>query len=305
MVRPKSFGYNIETAQSNSFQQQSDIEIRPEVVLLEFDNMVRVLKSNNISVKIFEDKIIGLSDSIFPNNWIAQIPNNKVVVFPMATLGRRKEVRNDIVHWLQGQLSDPDLLDLTQMVNEEKYLEGTGSIIFDHQNLIAYACESIRTNIPLFEEFCKEIGYHPVSFESVDLDGDPIYHTNVMMTITEKIVIICLDSIQNLLERHMIVNEIEKSGKEILEINYQQMVSFAANSFEVINGKNESCLIMSESGYRSLSKIQIGRIEFYSRIIRIKIPSIELIGGGSVRCMLAGLFLNPDKIQNHIEDRLE
>lgn len=288
MVRPKNFGFNEETAYSNSFQNKVNISQVAEKALREFDNMVEVLKKNHIQVKVFDDIKEGLKDSVFPNNWISQFPNGELVIYPMATLIRAKEVRSDIIDWVKKLKAQGDFIDLRK--RSDNYLEGTGSIVFDYQNKMAYASLSVRTDKVLFENLMNELGYKGLFFESFDLNNELIYHTNVMMSIAENYTLICSESIHDDSKRRDIKENLINASKELIELDYDQMNNFLANSFEVRNDQGESILLMSDSAFKSLKKEQIDKVNNFSRIVSIPIPTIEKIGGGSVRCMIAGLF---------------
>ena len=290
MIRPKNFGYNAQTALSNSFQNDIQVDNLSDKALREFDEMVMILESNEIRVKVFEDLGDQLFDSVFPNNWISHSPKGHVVVYPMANLNRQAEVRTDIINFVEQLIPESNRIDMRLKADQGKFLEGTGSIIFDHENKVAFAAESSRTDIRLFNQLCEMMDYKQVSFESFDLKSFPIYHTNVMLSISEKFSIVCLDSITNLIERVMVKRELEKLNKEIIELTFEQMNSFAANSFEVLNQNGESCLLISRRGVESLSNDQLDQIKKYSKIIPLSVPNIEDVGGGSVRCMVAGLF---------------
>ena len=293
MIKPKSFGFNKATSSSNSFQNEVKIENVSAKVKDEFIDMVNVLESNKVDLKVIEDKEDDLPDSIFPNNWISQIPNETLVVYSMFTENRRKEVRKDIINWAVKKLNISNFIDLTSQYKSLEYLEGTGSIVFDHDNKIAYACNSVRTSINLLSRLCNKIGYKTVFFESFGSDGMQVYHTNVMMSIGQKVVIVCLDSIHDLKERELLKNELYKSGKEIIEITYDQMNSFAANALEISSKDGEVFYVMSKTAVDVLEENQLNKIGNHSKIITIQIPTIEKIGGGSVRCMMAGFFNYP------------
>lgn len=291
MIRPNHFGFNEETAESNSFQHKSAAKNISEKAKEEFDRAVNRLIESNIEVKIFEDQEYPSPDAVFSNNWIASLPSKIITIFPMATESRRKEVRQEIVEWVYKECKSNELIDLTSNVNDNKYLEGTGSIVFDHQSKIAYACESVRTNIALFEKYCKLINYTPFSFESLDLKGEQIYHTNVMMSISERFAIVNFDSVQNQMEQSFLRAKLQQSGKELIEISYPQMNGFAANVFEVLNRENESCLVMSEQAHSLFNQDQLDIINKHSKIVIVDIAKIEAIGGGGIRCMLIGIFV--------------
>ena len=229
MVRPKGFGFNEETADSNSFQNKLDNIDVLKNAQNEFDSMVGLLQSKNIEVKIFEDKTDNHPDSIFPNNWISHTAN-KLILYPMLTENRRGEVREDVADYFEKVLNVDGKIDLTNEIKINRFLEGTGSIIFDHLNKLALVCVSPRSNLKLLNHLCELIDYTSVSFESVDLKGDQIYHTNVMLTLADSFAIVCLESIPDLLERSLLKRTIEKTGRKIIDITYQQMNAFAANA---------------------------------------------------------------------------
>jgi hypothetical protein len=289
MIRPKNFGYNPQTAVSNSFQNETNKDVRQQAVI-EFEQAHEILVSKGIEVKVFNDQDALLPDAIFPNNWISHVPNESVVVYPMLTENRRAEVRTDVIEWM-SQFLNERVMDIRG--DYSRILEGTGSIVFDHQSKTAFACVSPRTNLSLLRDFSSQIGYTTLSFESVDVNGGQIYHTNVVMSLGEDIGIICLESIQDLLERSMVKAHLEKIGKKVLEISYHQMNHFAGNALEVINKEGERFYVMSTTAYESLNDDQIEAIEASTEIIQIDIPTIEQIGGGSIRCMMAGLFNYP------------
>ncbi len=290
MVRPKSFGFNHQTAESNSFQNQSVSENVNELAQQEFDQMVAKIAANNIELKVFDDIEPGLPDSVFPNNWISHIPNRAIVIYPMLTENRKKEVRSDIINWVKSQLRLEEQIDLR---DSSLILEGTGSIVFDHLNKIAFAAISPRTSITLLNQLCQKIGYRSVSFESVDLKGGQIYHTNVMMSVGERFAIVCLESVPDIIERTMLKKELEEVGKEIIEISYAQMNAFAGNALEVCSTQAASYFLMSKTAENCLSENQKSAIEQYAKILSFDISTIEKVGGGSVRCMLAGFFNYP------------
>ncbi len=290
MIRPKHFGFNAETAPTNSFQNQINMGALTDQVLHEFDRVVHQLREAKIRVEVFEDTDIPLPDAVFPNNWFAVLPGNVLTIFPMMAESRKREVRMDIIEWIKKNCKIEHQVDLRELAKEDQFLEGTGSIVFDHDTKIAFACESPRTSISLFENYCRQIGYTPFSFESLDLLGQQIYHTNVMLSIATNYVLVNLDSVENQLERSFLKLKLAQNGKELIELSYAQMNAFAANVFEVQDENGASCLIMSSTANESLRTAQIARIERYSKIIVVNIPTIEKIGGGGIRCMLAGIF---------------
>ncbi|MEO9530950.1 MAG: arginine deiminase-related protein [Crocinitomicaceae bacterium] len=292
MVRPKGFGFNHQTATSNSFQKKIEGNDVLKKAQSEFDQMVEKLQSKNVSVKVFEDLRGDLPDSIFPNNWISHTAN-QLVIYPMLTENRRAEVRSDVIDFFSNELNVEAVLDYSQRVTEELFLEGTGSIIFDHSNKLAYACISPRTDVKLLNQLCAELGYRSITFESVDLKGGQIYHTNVMLSVAEHFAVVCLESIPDLLERSLLKKSLENSGKEVIDISYRQMNQFAANALEVAAKDGQFYYCLSKTSLDSLTPNQAERIEIYSKLLDFEIPTIENVGGGSVRCMMAGFFNYP------------
>ncbi len=293
MIRPAAFGFNSQTASSNSFQKNISTENTQLKAQQEFDAMVEKMKNHGIEVQVFEDVKDDLPDSVFCNNWMIHLPEKKVAVFPMCTVNRRAEVRLDITDWIMEQTHTEEFFDLRSELEKNHFLEGTGSIVFDYRNKIAFAAESPRTNITLFEKFCSEIDYTPVSFQSTDIKGDLIYHTNVMLTAADKFALVCLESIPDLLERNMLVQRLENSGHLVIPISFVQMNQFAGNCIEILDKNNQRVLLMSSTAFNALNQEQKSQINQFDEILHFDIPTIENIGGGSVRCMITGIFNYP------------
>ena len=296
MVEPIAFGYNAQTAENNYFQvEQKDADIQTKA-LEEFNNFADKLKSKGINVITVKDTLNPHTpDSIFPNNWVSFHDDGKVVLYPMFAPNRRVERRADILEILKDNgFEITEIEDLSHFENQQKFLEGTGSMIFDHDHKIAYGSVSLRLDEELFRQFCTKFGFRPVVFHSYQNAGDqrlPIYHTNVMMCVADKFVVICLDCIDDELEREKVQEVIKSTQKEIIEISEDQMQQFAGNMLQVQNEAGEKFLVMSESAYRSLTAQQISAIEKYCEIIYSDLNTIETNGGGSARCMLAEVFL--------------
>ncbi|MGD1319071.1 citrulline utilization hydrolase CtlX [Chryseobacterium sp. 2R14A] len=296
MIEPIAFGYNAETAENNYFQvEQKGADIQSKA-LAEFKIFVEKLKSKGINVISIKDTIDPHTpDSIFPNNWVSFHKDGKVVLYPMFASNRRVERREDIIESIRNQgfeVSEIDDWSLPEI--QGHFLEGTGSMIFDHDNKIAYGSVSLRLDENLFREFCSKYGFTPVVFHSFQTVGEerlPIYHTNVMMCVADKFVVICLDCIDDETERNNVIETIKNSGKEIIEISEAQMQQFAGNMLQVQNQKGEKFLVMSQTAYQSLNAEQISNIEKYCEIIYSDLNTIEVNGGGSARCMLAEVFL--------------
>ena len=295
MIEPAAFGFNAETAQNNYFQVNSENAETQNRALQEFNNFVEKLRSKGINVITVKDTLEPHTpDSIFPNNWISMHQDGTVVLYPMCAVNRRWERRNDILEILKRNFSVKEIIDFSAPENDGKFLEGTGSMIFDHDNKLAYGSVSLRLDEQLFREFCEKFGFEPVVFHSYQTANNerlPIYHTNVMMCVADQFVVICLDCIDDETERVNVVNAIVNSGKEIIEISESQMQQFAGNMLQVQNSDGKKFLVMSQSAYQSLTPEQISNIEKYSEIIYSDLETIETNGGGSARCMLAEVFL--------------
>ena len=296
MVEPIAFGYNSQTAENNYFQvEQKDADIQ-EKALSEFNRFVEKLRNKGIEVITIKDTLSPHSpDSIFPNNWVSFHENGTVVLYPMFAPNRRVERRKDILETLKSYgFKITEIDDLSPSEDQEKYLEGTGSMIFDHDYRVAYGSVSLRLDEELFLNFCEKYNYKPVvfqSFQSVNEERLPIYHTNVMMCVATEFVVICLDCIDNELEREKVQEIIKSTNKELIEITEDQLQQFAGNMLQVRNKSGEKFLVMSETAYQSLTKDQIESIEKHCEIIYADLNTIETNGGGSARCMLAEVFL--------------
>lgn len=296
LIRPSNFGFNSETAASNAFQielNESEEEIEQKK-LQEFESFVTTLKSKGVNVFVFDDTIYPEKpDAIFPNNWVTFHSDGTVILYPIFAPNRRHERRQDIIDSLKINFSVNKILDLSKYENESKYLEGTGSIIFDHINRIAYACLSPRTDKELFVEVCDYLNYKPIYFYSHDKRGKEIYHTNVMMCVGERFSVICLDTITDKGERELVFKSLIETGHQVIDITFEQMNNFAGNMLAIQTNDNKSILALSQSSFDSLTAIQKKEIEKYSELVPLSIKTIETIGGGSARCMIAEIFLQP------------
>jgi hypothetical protein len=290
MVRPVAFGYNEQTAVNNSFQQKGFDKNAQECALQEFDSFVKLLIENDINVEVVYDTIDPPTpDSIFPNNWFSTHPG-KMVLYPMFAENRRYERREDITELVKQKAHIENVIDLTSWENKGKFLEGTGSLVLDRVSNIAYACKSPRTNEEVLDEFAAALDYEYFLFDAKDKNGEQIYHTNVMMCVGTEFAIVCLDSVENIDERVSLIESLEESGKEIIEISLEQMENFAGNMLELVNSKGNHLLIMSAKAKDSLNEDQIEAIENYCTIVSPELTTIETNGGGSARCMIAEIF---------------
>ncbi len=296
MIEPIAFGFNAETAKNNYFQVEQKGFDTQFKALSEFKAFVEKLRNKGINVITIKDTLDPHTpDSIFPNNWVSFHKDGKVVLYPMFASNRRVERRDDIIETIKEQGFEVSQIDDWSFPETQgHFLEGTGSMIFDHDNKIAYGSVSLRLDENLFREFCEKYGFTPVVFHSFQTVGEerlPIYHTNVMMCVADKFVVICLDCIDDELERSKVAETIKNSGKEIIEISEEQMQQFAGNMLQVNNKEGQKFLVMSETAYKSLHEDQVAAIEKYCEIIYSDLNTIEVNGGGSARCMLAEVFL--------------
>lgn len=295
LVRPASFGYNPETASSNAFQKHSgDTKKVQRKALIEFDEVINVLSEKNIANIVVEDTALPeTTDAIFPNNWITTHQDGKIILYPMMAPSRRKERRADIVDLLKERFQVNEVIDLSNSENQNEFLEGTGSIIFDHSNRVAYACRSERTNIVQFEKLCQLLEYKPLLFDAVDENDQPIYHTNVMMWLGDSVAGVCLDSIHSEEQQDAILTQLSSSNHKVIALSYAQMNQFAGNMFEVENVTGKRFLLMSQTAHDSLLSGQLTELEKHAEPLPLNIPTIEESGGGSIRCMVAGIHLPP------------
>ncbi len=291
MVRPASFGYNEQTATNNSFQQNilaEDIQLK---ALIEFDAMVNAIRSNGINVFVIDDTPDPVKpDAVFPNNWFCTMADGSVHLFPMFAKNRRVEIRMDLIDQLKNHLTVSKVIDWTKEETHNIFLEGTGSMVMDHDHKIIYACISVRTHPKLLEEFAEAIGYTVVAFKATDKNDLPIYHTNVLMCIGNNFCVIC-DEVIDAADRNTILQSLQRANKEIISISYDQMLHFAGNMLQLQNKKGEYFLVMSQSAFNALNENQIRQLQLHTQLLAVNINTIETIGGGSARCMIAEIFL--------------
>lgn len=296
MVRPKSFGFNPQTAGTNAFQNgvADDIESLRSKALLEFDKMVDLLRSNDMEVVVAEDTDQPEKpDAIFPNNWISFHHDGTIVLYPMLAENRRAERKNPVLREVEKHYKIAKTIDLTSFERENRFLEGTGSIVFDYANQIAYASRSPRTDEKILKELCEKIDFRPIVFDAVDETGQAIYHTNVLMCIGTEFAIVCLDAIKNEDDQEKILDSLSATNHKVIAISYAQMKLFAGNMMEVKSKSGEHVVLLSQQAFLSLLPGQLDALSRFAEPISISIPTIEAYGGGSVRCMVAAIF-NPE-----------
>lgn len=299
MIEPVDFRFNTQTAVNNYFQTKvEEVEATAqENALKEFKGMVSKLREHGVNVVVLQDTLTPHTpDSIFPNNWISFHENKMIALYPMFAENRRVERREDeVLELLMEKGFDADeIMDYSSAEEDEIYLEGTGSIILDRVNKIAYAAISPRTDEELFIEFCEDFEYSPVIFEAMQtVNGErmQIYHTNVMMCVGDEYAVICLSTLDDKVDKKNVVDHLKKSGKEIIDITEEQMHKFAGNMLQVGGMGASKYLVMSQTAFESLTQEQIAQIEKFNPILTVDIHTIETLGGGSTRCMMAEVFL--------------
>ncbi len=298
MVRPSNFRMNEQTALDNLFQTEANAGANPaKQAEAEFDQFVELLRSKGIRVWVEQSPAdLDAPDALFPNNWVSFHEDGRVGLYPMYTSNRRIERREGILDRISNEfgLEMTEILDFTEFENHGKFLEGTGSLVLDRVNRVAYASLSERTDYQAVAHFCEALGYKGVSFRSFhQLEGIdyPIYHTNVMMCIASAFVLICLDCIKDANEREMVRQEVLNSGKQLIELTLDQIDNFAGNALEVTNEEGLKYLVLSQRAKNALTKEQLNRIQQHVEIIAPNLDTIEKLGGGSARCMMCEVFL--------------
>lgn len=292
MIRPANFGYNPETAVNNAFQKQSNEDGTNGIAVQEFDSYVQLLRQNGVNVHVLQDTPEPHTpDSIFPNNWFSTHEGGTLVLYPMFAGNRRLERKPEVIEYIKKEFDVNRVVDLTKWEAESLFLEGTGSMVLDRDSNLVYACASPRTDESVLEEFCEEMDYDYFLFSASDENDQPIYHTNVMMCVGSKFVLACIDAIKDINERENFIGLVEDGDKELIEISLEQMGHFAGNMLELKNDKGESLLIMSARARMVLDDSQIARLSSYCRILAPDVSTIETNGGGSVRCMIAEIFI--------------
>jgi hypothetical protein len=298
MIRPSRFIFNSQTAASNSFQKKTneDEGALTKKAKEEFDTFASMLKSKGVNVLIYDDtEFPEKPDAVFPNNWVSFHPDGTVILYPMHARNRRAERRKDILDSLDKAFYIHRIVDLSGHEQENRFLEGTGSIVFDHKNKIAYACISPRTDKDLFTHVCGILNYRPVIFYAHDKTHKEIYHTNVMLSIGTDFAVICSESISDKKERQLVLSTLMESGHQLVDISFEQMNQFAGNMLSVRASGNKDILVLSQTSYDILTTVQKNNLEKYVELVPVFISAIETTGGGSARCMMAEVFLQPLK----------
>lgn len=290
MVRPLRFGFNPETANSNSFQHLPESDEVHAEAMLEFDSVVNLLRSNGIQVVVAQSSDPLTPDAIFPNNWFSTHADGSLLLYPMLAPNRRRERSVEMVSMLQTLLPDASLADFSKEESNDRFLEGTGSIVFDHKNKVAYAALSPRTDEGLLLKVSDKLGYSPVVFNCIDPSGKPVYHTNVVLHIGPGYALVFEEGITDVAERSRVLASLQRGGLRIITIDQQQLVNFCGNLLALRNADNIPCIVCSSTAWKSFTAEQRQILSAYGRVLVAEIPVIEKIGGGGVRCMLAEIF---------------
>lgn len=292
MVRPSAFHYNAQTAVNNSFQQPGEPSATVQASALEeFDGLARLLEENGVEVLIMHDTPAPPKpDAVFPNNWISFHSNGTLVLYPMFAPNRRLERSPQMIERFRDKFRVKSILNLTEHEKQGQYLEGTGSLVLDRKDHLAYACLSERTDAALVDRFSKKMGYRAVTFYASDAEGNPIYHTNVMMSVGDAFALVCLESLHDNLERQALKERLERHGREVIEIDMGQMNAFAGNILQLQSAQKEVLIVMSSGAFAAYRPEQLERLAQHGKIIHTPLTTIETHGGGSARCMIAEIF---------------
>lgn len=295
MVRPYKFGFNVETSGDNVFQQASDDATIPARALAEFDTMTATLERADIETVVVQDTPEPHTpDSIFPNNWASYHPDGTLVLYPMFAANRRQERHKRVLPTILGGYATTRVIDLcAEDGPPQHYLEGTGSIIYDHTHRTAYAAYSKRTDKELFEQLCNQLDYTSVGFEAKDSAGVDIYHTNVMMSVAENYAVVCIDALRQRSDRIKLIDRLHDTGKRIIPISESQMRSFAGNILQIYSRDGSPFTLMSSTAYKAFSREQLDVIAESTLPLVADVSTIERQGGGSVRCMVSEVYLSP------------
>ncbi|POA20787.1 amidinotransferase [Pseudomonas sp. FW300-N1A1] len=293
MIRPTRFSFNQDTAANNRFQRPAAAsEDVQRQALQEFDGYVAALRDHAVEVIVHDDRDAPHTpDSIFPNNWWSSHPDGTLVLYPMQGHNRRLERDKGVLDLLHNEYRVEHLLDLTALELQDVFLEGTGSMVLDRQARICYAGYSTRTHAHALDQVVSHLGYELCAFNAVDRQGVAIYHTNVMMSVGTELAVACLACVTEPAQARALRSRLEDSGKQVIALGWEQLESYAGNMLQVHTAAGEPLLVMSRTAWRSLNAAQRRLIEAYTTPLPVNIDTIERVGGGSARCMLAEVFL--------------
>ncbi len=295
MVRPHRFAVNPQTLADNAFQappRQSMSEAVARAARTEFDSCVDALAEAGVGVHVFDDfGQLDTPDSVFPNNWFSTHQGGRIAIYPMYAPNRRRERRTDVIDLLKSAYRVQEVIDYSGLEYDDLFLEGTGAMVFDHLERVAYVASSHRADPVILERFCTAFGYEPMAFPTAGADGRPIYHTNVLMTIATEYALVCLAAVSDERRRAEVATRLAESGRTVLDLSFAQVADFAGNALE-LTGSDGRLLAISARAAAALTPEQRAVIGRSARLLPLAIPTIEL-AGGSVRCMLAGVHLTP------------
>ena len=298
MVRPAQFGFNSETSSSNSFQTKLEVERVSELALVEFDGVVEQLRNVGINVLVSQSDDLMSPDCIFPNNCFSTHEKNKLFIYPMMAANRQRERNGSMLDELKNNFEVDEIHDLSKYEKQFLFLEGTGSIVFDHLQKIAYAIRSPRTNEEVLNEVCSTLNYTPFLFTCNDVNQQPIYHTNVIMNMGLGYVMYYADGIIDPIEKEKLLQSFKSGNLEAISITWNQVLNFCGNMLQLQNKEGKLFTICSTSAYQNLTIEQKGLISKRSNFLVVDIRMIEKIGGGGIRCMLAEVFLRPRSVKH-------
>ncbi|MBV1834804.1 citrulline utilization hydrolase CtlX [Novacetimonas pomaceti] len=294
MIRPHHFHPNPETESDNAFQSRDATRTAERIAAqahAEVTQVAQRLQDAGVSVHMFEDEGRQTPDSVFPNNWFSTHAGGHVALYPMFSPSRRRERRGDIIEMLKHQYRVQDVIDYSGLEQDNVFLEGTGAMVLDHIERVAYAAKSNRTNEVALERFCTHFNFEPIVFDAADAAGRRIYHTNVLMCIGTGFAMVGLSSITDPARRAEIAQRLCDNGRELVDLSHEQVAEFAGNAIELA-GRDGPVLALSHRAWASLTPSQQAVIERFAHVLALEVPTIEL-AGGSVRCMLAGIHLTP------------
>jgi hypothetical protein len=293
MIRPANFFSNPETRASNRFQKPGqDDTAAQDSARAEFDGYVAALRAAGVNVLVIDDQPQGNTpDAIFPNNWISMHPDGRVFLYPMEAPNRRRERRDSVIARIRAEFAVGEVCDLSAFEAEGKFLEGTGSMVFDHDHRLAYVCLSSRSHPEVLTALLMQLDYQALVFDAVDRGGAAIYHTNVMMAVGSKLAVVCLESIQPASARQRVHEQLQRHGKQIIEIDYTQMENFCGNVIELADAAGKAVFAMSSRAWQAFTPQQQATLAANGTVAHAPLDTIENLGGGGARCMVAENFL--------------
>ncbi len=291
MIRPHAFLPNPQTAADNGFQRGTAIEVDADRALSEADGLIALLRANGVRVHTFDDLGTDTPDSVFPNNWCSTHAGGHVVIYPMFAENRRRERRWDVVEMLKRAYRVQDVIDYSGLEPDGVFLEGTGAMVLDHLQRIAYVCRSNRADPVALERFATQLNFEPIAFDATDAFGAAIYHTNVLMCVATEFALVGLDCIADTARRAEVRARLVESGRDVIALTQAQIAEFCGNAME-LTGADGRLLVMSTRARAALKDDQVEVIERSARILTADVTTIEM-AGGSVRCMIAGIHLSP------------